>query len=263
MGLSLYGHHINSRLLVGSAQYPSPAILSESVQKSQADIVTVSLRRESSGQQMGQNFWQLIKELNIHVLPNTAGCFSVKEAVTTAQMAREIFATNWIKLEVIGEEDTLQPNVFALVEAAKILVKEGFCVFPYTTDDLVVAEKLLEVGCEVLMPWAAPIGTARGLNNPYALKTMRAHFTDVPLIVDAGIGLPSHAAQVMEMGFDAVLINSAIAGAGNPVKMAEAFALAINAGHSAYKAIPIEKRDMAQPSTPIMGKAFSYMTENK
>ncbi|TBR38596.1 thiazole synthase [Marinomonas agarivorans] len=256
MSLILYDEKINSRLLVGSAQYPSPALLVESVKKSQTEIITVSLRRESSGSQSGQEFWHLINQLKIRVLPNTAGCFTVKEAVTTAHMAREIFNTNWIKLEVIGEEDTLQPNVFALVEAAKILTEDGFKVFPYTTDDLIVANKLLEVGCEVLMPWAAPIGSGRGLNNPYGLQTMRSHFPHVPLIVDAGIGVPSHATQVMELGFDAVLINSAIAGAGQPEAMAEAFSLAIQAGRLAYKSIPIEARDMATPSTPIMGKAF-------
>jgi len=159
-------------------------------------------------------------------------------------------------LEVIGEEDTLQPNVFELVEAAKILVDDGFKVFPYTTDDLIVAEKLLQAGCEVLMPWGAPIGSGRGLNNPYALKTMRAHFPDTPLIVDAGIGLPSHAAQAMELGFDAILLNTAVAGAGDPVAMARAFSLAIEAGALAFNADPIDARDMATPSTPVMGKAF-------
>ncbi len=144
--------------------------------------------------------------MGVRVLPNTAGCRSVKEAVTTAQMAREVFDTPWIKLEVIGEEDSLQPDVFGLVEAASILTREGFQVFPYTTEDLVVAEKLLGAGCEVLMPWGSPIGSGRGLNNPYALKSLRAHFPQVPLIIDAGIGAPSHAAAAMEMGFDAVLI---------------------------------------------------------
>jgi len=171
-------------------------------------------------------------------------------------MAREVFGTSWIKLEVIGEEDTLQPDVFALVEAAKILSDDGFQVFPYTTDDLIVAERLLEAGCEVLMPWGAPIGSGRGLNNPYALRTLRAHFPDVPLVVDAGIGLPSHAAQAMELGYDAILLNTAVARAGDPVTMAAAFSAAINAGRTAYLADPIEARDMAEPSTPVMGKAF-------
>jgi len=254
--LTLYGTTIKSRLLLGTAQYPSPVILADSVRDSGVEIVTVSLRREGGGDHSGQDFWSLIKELNVNILPNTAGCYTVKEAVTTAQMAREVFQTDWIKLEVIGEEDTLQPNVFALVEAAEILIDQGFKVFPYTTDDLIVAGKLLELGCEVLMPWGAPIGTGRGLNNPYGLRTMREHFPDTTLIVDAGIGLPSHASQAMEFGYDAILLNTAVAGAGSPPMMAKAFSLAIEAGHMAYQADPIEMCDMAQPSTPMMGKAF-------
>ena len=171
-------------------------------------------------------------------------------------MAREIFQTPWIKLEVIGEEDTLQPNVYGLVEAAKILTDDGFQVFPYTTEDLVVAGRLLDAGCEVLMPWGAPIGSGLGLNNIWGLRAMRAHFPDIPLVVDAGIGLPSHAAAAMELGFDAVLLNTAVAKAGDPAAMAEAFAQAIRAGHAAAAADPMEPRDMAAPSTPVMGKAF-------
>ncbi|MCB5160874.1 thiazole synthase [Marinomonas sp. E8] len=254
--LDLYGTRIQNRLLLGTAQYPSPAILADSVRESGTEIVTVSLRREAGGSKEGQDFWALIKALNVRVLPNTAGCYTVKEAVTTAQMAREVFQTDWIKLEVIGEEDTLQPNVFALVEAAEILIDQGFKVFPYTTEDIIVAEKLVELGCEVLMPWGAPIGTGRGLNNPYGLRTMREHFPDTTLIVDAGIGLPSHAAQAMELGYDAILLNTAVSGAGTPKAMAKAFAMAIEAGHMAYLADPIEMRDMAQPSTSMMGKAF-------
>jgi len=230
--LTLYGAEFSSRLLAGTAQYPSPAILSRAIAAAKAEIVTVSLRRES-------------------------GCRSVREAVTTAQMAREVFDTPWIKLEVIGEEDTLQPDVFGLVEAASILTRDGFQVFPYTTEDLVAAEKLLGAGCEVLMPWGSPIGSGRGLNNPYALKSLRAHFPDVPMIIDAGIGAPSHAAVAMEMGFDAVLSNTAIAKAGDPVKMARAFALAVEAGRTGYRADLMQARDMAAPSTPVIGRAFS------
>jgi thiazole synthase len=171
-------------------------------------------------------------------------------------MAREVFDTDWIKLEVIGEDDTLQPDVIALVEAARILADDGFKVFPYTTEDLVVAGRLLDAGCEVLMPWGAPIGSGRGLNNPYGLRSMRQHFADVPLVVDAGIGLPSHAAQAMELGYDGILLNTAVAKAGDPAAMAEAFALAIRAGRLAFEAQPMEARDMAAPSTPVMGKAF-------
>ena len=253
--MQLYGVEIGSRLLMGTSQYPSPAVLAESVRASGAQIVTVSLRREAARLREGQDFWGLIRDLGVRVLPNTAGCYSVKEAVTTAQMAREVFATNWIKLEVIGEADTLQPDVFGLLEAARILASDGFDVFPYMTEDLVLAEKLLAAGCKVLMPWGAPIGSGKGLNNVFGLRALRAHFPDVPLVVDAGLGLPSHAAAAMELGYDAVLLNTAIAKAGDPVAMARGFALAIEAGRAAFLAGPMAPRDMAVPSTPVVGKA--------
>jgi thiazole synthase len=252
--MRFYDVEVTSRLLLGTAQYPSPAILAEAVRASKAEIVTVSLRRESGRLREGQDFWALIRELGVRVLPNTAGCHSVKEAVTTAEMAREIFGTPWVKLEVIGEADTLQPDVFGLVEAARILSEDGFSVFPYTTEDLVVAERLLEAGCKVLMPWGAPIGSGKGLNNIFGLRALRAHFPDVPLVVDAGIGLPSHASAAMELGYDAILLNTAVAKAGDPAAMARAFAMAIDAGRAAYLAGPMEPRDMAAPSTPVLGK---------
>lgn len=254
--VEFYGTAVASRLLLGTAQYPSPAILTEAIRASATEIVTVSLRRESGAAKAGQSFWTLIRELGVKVLPNTAGCKTVKEAVTTAEMARELFGTPWVKLEVIGEDDTLQPDVFGLVEAARILTRDGFQVFPYTTEDLVVAEKLISAGCEVLMPWGAPIGSGRGLNNPYGLRSMRAHFPGIPLVVDAGVGVPSHAAAAMEMGYDAVLLNTAVAKAGDPVRMARAFARAIEAGREAFLADPIDARDMAAPSTPVMGRAM-------
>jgi len=254
--LQLYGTRLTSRLLLGSARYPSPAVLAEAVRASAAQVVTVSLRRESAGERAGQGFWSLIRELDVRVLPNTAGCHTVKEAVTTAHMAREVFGTPWIKLEVIGEDDTLQPDVFGLTEAARVLTGEGFEVFPYTTEDLVVAERLLEAGCRVLMPWGAPIGSGRGLNNLFGLAALRAHFPEVPLIIDAGLGVPSHAAQALELGFDAVLVNTAIAQARDPVQMAHAFAQAVTAGHAGRLAGPIAARDMAAPSTPVIGTAF-------
>lgn len=160
--LVVYGTRLGSRLLVGTSMYDSPAILADSVRASACEIVTVSLRREAGGSRAGQSFWDLIKSMNVRVLPNTAGCRTVKEAVTTAQMAREIFNTPWIKLEVIGEDDTLQPDVFGLVEAARILSDDGFQVFPYTTEDLIVAERLIGAGCEVLMPWGRRSGPAAG-----------------------------------------------------------------------------------------------------
>ena len=255
--LRFYDATVTSRLLCGTALFPSPATMADSVRASGAEIVTASLRRESGAERAGEAFWSLIRDLGVRVMPNTAGCRTAKEAVTTAQMAREVFGTPWVKLEVIGEDDTLQPDVFGLVEAAGILVREGFQVFPYTTEDLVVAEKLLGAGCEVLMPWGAPIGSARGLNNRYGLKALRAHFPDVPLVVDAGIGTPSHAAEAMELGYDAVLLNTAIAKSGDPVAMAKAFAMAIDAGRLAYRAGAMEPRDMAAPSTPVIGRPFS------
>ncbi|PYG25537.1 thiazole synthase [Pelagimonas varians] len=253
---TFYGTQLANGFMLGTAQYPSPAILADAFTRSGASVATVSLRRESGQDRAGQDFWHLIKGLGVHILPNTAGCHSVKEAVTTAHMAREVFDTKWIKLEVIGEEDTLQPDVFGLVEAARILTDDGFQVFPYTTEDLVVADKLLHAGCEVLMPWGAPIGSGLGLNNIFGLRAMRAHFPDVPLVIDAGLGLPSQAAAAMELGYDAILLNTAVAKAGDPATMAEAFATAIRAGQLARAADPMEPRDMAAPSTPVIGKAF-------
>ena len=251
-----YGTKLPNGLMLGTAQYPSPAILANAFERSGASVATVSLRRESGQGRAGQDFWQLIRNLGVRILPNTAGCHNVKEAVTTAHMAREVFDTKWIKLEVIGEEDTLQPDVFGLLEAARILIEDGFHVFPYTTEDLVVADKLLNVGCQVLMPWGAPIGSGLGLNNIFGLRAIRSHFPDVPMVIDAGLGRPSHAAAAMEMGFEAILLNTAVSKAGDPAAMAEAFSIAVKAGQLAYSADPMEPRDMATPSTPVIGKAF-------
>ena len=259
-GLRLYGEAVGSRLLLGTALYPSPDVMARSVKASGASIVTVSLRRESArapgAAQPGERFWDIVRGLGVRVLPNTAGCKTAKEAITTAHMARELFATSWIKLEVVANDDTLQPEVFGLVEAARTLAAEGFQVFPYTTEDLSVAEKLLGAGCEVIMPWGAPIGSARGLNNPYALRQLRAYLPGVPLIVDAGLGAPSHAAAAMELGYDACLLNTAVARAHDPVAMAQAFAGAIGAGRTAFEAGLMEPRDMASPSTPVAGTPF-------
>ncbi|MGH6791865.1 MAG: thiazole synthase [Methyloceanibacter sp.] len=254
--LTLYGSQFTSRLLLGTARYPSPDSLKQAVKSSGTEIVTVSLRRESARARTGQGFWALIEELGCRVLPNTAGCRTAKEAIATAEMARELFNTNWIKLEVIANDDTLQPDLFGLVEAAGVLTAQGFEVLPYTTEDLSAAERLVAAGCAVLMPWAAPIGSAQGLINKEALKTLRAYFPDIPLIIDAGLGTPSHAAEAMEFGYDAVLLNTAIAEAGDPAKMAQAFARAVEAGRLAFEAGLIEPRDMAQPSTPVAGTPF-------
>lgn len=254
--LEVYGTRLDSRLFLGTAQYPSPQVLERAVKAAGVDVVTVSVRREGARDKGGQRFWEMIAGLGVRVLPNTAGCRTAREAITTAEMARELFDTDWVKVEVIANDDTLQPDLFGLVEATTTLVREGFKVFPYTTEDLGAAERLLAAGCELLMPWGAPIGTGRGLANPYALRTLRNYFPGVPLVVDAGIGAPSHAAQAMEMGFDAVLLNTAVAKAGNPVAMAEAFGAAVLAGRTAFVAGMMEVRDMAAPSTPVAGTPF-------
>lgn len=248
-----YGITLDTPLMLGTAQYPSPAIMAEAFGASRASVATVSLRREGG---QGQAFWDIIRGFGVHILPNTAGCYSAREAITTAQMAREVFETNWIKLEVIGHADTLQPDPFGLLEATAALAADGFEVFPYTTEDQVLAQRLLDAGARVLMPWGAPIGSGLGLNNRYGLKTLRAAFPDVPMVIDAGLGLPSHAADAMELGFDAVLLNTAVAQAGDPVAMARAFAMAAQAGASAHGADPMAPRDMAAPSTPVLGKAW-------
>lgn len=255
--LKLYNKEFNSRLILGTSRYPSPKIMEKSLLESSTEIVTVSLRRQSPENLGGEFFWTLIKNLNVTILPNTAGCFSVKEAVSTAHMAREFFQTNWIKLEVIGDEYTLQPNPFLLIDAAQKLLSDGFFVFPYMTEDLVVAKELVKVGCKVLMPWASPIGTGKGLTNISGLKLLRENFPDTTLIIDAGIGAPSHAAQALEIGMDAVLLNTAVACAHNPVQMAKAFSLAVEAGRSAYLAGLMPQSNFAVASSPKIGVPFS------
>ena len=262
MSWQLAGNTLNSRFLIGSSLYPSPHIMQQSIAASGAQVVTVSLRRQSPGLKGGDSFWQHIKSLNCHILPNTAGCYSAKDAIHTAIMAREVFNTHWIKLEVLGDEYNLQPDPFALLEATKELIAQGFEVFPYSTDDLVLAERLVSAGCNIVMPWGAPIGTGRGLINPYALKTLRARLPDTTLIVDAGLGAPSHAVQAMELGFDGVLLNTAVAEAQNPILMAQAFRDAIAAGRSGFEAGVIQQRDLAKPSTPVLGTPFWHQDKD-
>lgn len=254
----LYGESFASRLLLGTARYPSPATLEAAIQAAHPAMVTVALRRQGAvgGGDGGQAFWQLLKSQNVPVLPNTAGCYDTQEAITTAMMAREVFETDWIKLEVIGDDYTLQPDTLALPAAAETLIKEGFKVLPYCTEDLVLCRRLLDVGCQALMPWAAPIGTGRGPVNPHAMRVLRERLPDTPLIVDAGLGLPSHAAQVLEWGYDGVLLNTAVAQAAYPVNMARAFAQAVDAGRTAYLAGPMPEREVAQASTPVVGMPF-------
>src|SRR5216684_4407025 len=205
-----YDREFSSRLLIGSALYPSPAIMQNAIRASGADIVTVSLRREAAGGKTGDAFWSLIRE----------------------------------------------PDVVGLVEAAAILIKDGFEVFPYCTEDLSVAMRLVDAGCKVVMPWAAPIGSARGIINRDALKLLRDRLPDIALVVDAGLGAPSHAAQALELGYDAVLLNTAIAKAADPVAMANAFRLGVEAGRTAFEAGLMEARDFASPSTPVIGTPF-------
>ena len=255
--MRIYGTEFASRMMLGTAAYPSPAVMVEALAAAQPAMVTVSLRREAAGGKAGAAFWTLVREAGFPVLPNTAGCFGVREAVTTARMAREVFATDLVKLEVIADAQTLQPDVFGLVEAARILVSEGFKVLPYTTEDLGVCDKLAAAGCEVLMPWGAPIGSGLGLNNLHGLRSLRAHFPDHCLIVDAGLGVPSHAAQAMEIGYDGVLLNSAVARAREPAAMALAFARAVESGRLAFEAGAMEPQDIGVPSTPVLGRAFS------
>jgi len=254
--LKFYGREFTSRLLVGTALSPSPSIMQGAIRASGAEIVTVSLRREAAGGKTGDAFWSLIRELDVTVLPNTAGCRTVREAVTTAKLARELFATSWIKLEVIADDDTLQPDAVGLVEAAGVLTREGFEVFPYCTEDLSVAMRLVDAGCKVVMPWAAPIGSAKGITNADGLKLLRDRLPDITLVVDAGLGAPSHAARALELGYDAVLLNTAIAKAVDPVSMAKAFRQGVEAGRAAFEAGLMEARDFASPSTPVVGTPF-------
>src|ERR1700759_1905334 len=256
--LKFYDREFTSRLLIGSALYPSPAIMQAAIRASGANIVTVSLRRESAGGKTGDAFWSLIRELDVTVLPNTAGCRSVREAVTTAKLARELFGTSWIKLEVIADNDTLQPDVVGLVEAAGILIKDVFELFPYCTEDLSVAMRLVDAGCKVVMPWAAPIGSARGIINPDALKLLRDRLPDVTLVVDAGLGAPSHAARALELGYDAVLLTTAIAKAADPVALAKAFPAGLAACRAPFEAGLMDQRGFASPSTPGGGTPFGH-----
>lgn len=253
---NLAGINLSSRLLLGTANYPSLETMQQAIIASSTNILTVSMKRQSLQKKGGESFWQAVKSLNCHVLPNTAGCHNAKTAVNTAEMARELFNTSWIKLEVIGDDFNLQPDPFELIKAAKSLVDLGFVVFPYCTEDLVLCQRLVDCGCFILMPWAAPIGSGKGLLNPYALETLRHRLPDVTLIIDAGIGKPSDAAQIMELGFDGVLLNTAISLSNDPTKMALGFQHAILAGRMAYEAGIIPARNTAYPSTPLLDTLF-------
>jgi thiazole synthase len=257
--LNLYGQSFSSRLLLGTARYDSPSLLADAISAADPAMLTASLRRQiSASKEAGQSFWTLLRKSQRAILPNTAGCFSAREAIKTACMARELFETNLVKLEVIGDELNLQPDPFGLVEAAVELVKLGFYVLPYCTEDWILCRRLIDAGCRVLMPWAAPIGTGQGPRNPRALRELRERAPQITLIVDAGIGLPSHACQVMEWGFDGVLLNTAVSRALDPVRMANAFATAIRGGRGAFLAGPMSVHEIAVASAPEVGRPFTF-----
>jgi thiazole synthase len=246
------GTPLHSRFLLGTAGYPSPQALHDAIAAARPAAITVGLRRTvSRGADNGfvAQAHAAAREVGAHLLPNTAGCRTAREAVALAQMARELY-------EVVGDEHTLQPDPVELVQASAELARDGFIVWPYCTDDLVTCRRLLDAGCAVLMPWGAPIGSGQGLLNPWALRTLRQRLPDAVLIVDAGIGAPSHAAAALEMGFDAVLLNSAVAQARDPVAMAGAFADAVRAGRTAFTAGVMAQQDFAVASTPTGGEAF-------
>lgn len=260
MSLTIYGQKLDSRLLIGSALYSSPEIMKAAILASQSKVITLSLKRQNPNENSGNKIWQYIQDIVTEtegfLLPNTAGCKTANEAITLAQMSREIFQTDWIKLETVGDDYNLQPDPIELLKATEVLLSDGFKVLPYCTDDLVMCQRLYDLGCEVIMPWASPIGTGKGLMNPYNLETIRKRLPDATLILDAGIGKPSDALMAMEMGYDGVLLNSAVALADNPVRMASAFAKALEAGEYAYSAGIMAERQTAHPSTPTLETPF-------
>jgi len=242
-----------SRLLQGTAGYPDLETLRKSLEISGAEIVTVAVRRVSLDANETEGLMPLLKKGNYTLLPNTAGCYSAKEAILTAQLAREALQTNWVKLEVIGDPYSLYPDSEELLVAARVLVKEGFVVLPYCTDDPVVCQKLIDCGCVCVMPLGAPIGSGQGIRNPHNLELIRQRIK-APVIVDAGVGTASHAAVALELGCDAVLMNTAIAKAKDPIKMAHAMSLAIQSGRLAFEAGRIPEKKFATPSTPDRGR---------
>jgi len=248
--LNIADKEFESRLIVGTARYPDPETMRAALKASGTELVTVAIRRTGLERENGEDFLSFLKDDGYQVLPNTAGCYTAKEAVLTARLAREALQTNWIKLEVIGDDETLFPDIPELLKAAEKLLMEGFVVLPYTNDDPITAKKLADMGCAAVMPLGAPIGSGMGIRNPYNLQIIREQ-VEVPVIVDAGVGTASDAAIAMELGMDAVLMNTAISQAKHPVKMAEAMNLAIRAGRLAYKAGRIPKRLYAKASSPM------------
>jgi thiazole synthase len=248
--LSLGGRTFASRLLLGTGGFPSLATLAEAIAASGAELVTVALRRVDPDAR--GSLTDVLAEAGVELLPNTAGCHTARDAVTTARLAREAFDTDWVKLEVIGDEDTLLPDAPELLRAAEELVDDGFVVLPYTTDDPVLARRLADVGCAAVMPLGSPIGSGMGIRNPYNIALIR-EAVDVPVVLDAGIGTASDAALAMELGCDAVLAASAISRAQDPVRMARAMRAAVAAGRLAHGAGRIPRRTYATASTPDEG----------
>ena len=250
--LTIAGRTFRSRLIVGTGKYPSFAVMAKAHEASGADMVTVAVRRVNLSDRSHESLLDYIDTDRMFILPNTAGCYTVDEAVRTAQLGREAGLSNWLKLEVIGDERTLFPDNEALIEATRILAKDGFIVLPYTNDDPVACRKLEDAGAAAVMPLGAPIGSGLGIQNPNNIRIIR-EFSRVPVIVDAGVGTASDAALAMELGADGVLMNTAIAGAQDPVAMAAAMKHAVVAGRLAYQAGRIPRKMYATASSPVDG----------
>jgi thiazole synthase len=250
--LVLAGREFRSRLIVGTGKYPSFQVMKEAHQASGAEMVTVAVRRVDLSARGPENLLDHIDVRRLFILPNTAACYTAEDAVRTARLGREAGLSNWVKLEVIGDEKTLYPDIEALLAATRTLVKEGFIVLPYTTDDVVAARKLEDAGAAAVMPLGAPIGSGLGIQNPLNIRLIK-EAVKVPVIVDAGVGTASDAAIAMELGADGVLMNTAIALAREPVRMAHAMKLAVEAGREAWRAGRIERKSYASPSSPTTG----------
>lgn len=253
MSLTIAGRTFQSRLLIGTGKYRSFPEMARCHAESGAEVVTVAVRRVNLTDRSKESLLDYIDRQSVFILPNTAGCYTADDAVRTAMLAREVGLSNWVKLEVIGDEKTLFPDNAGLVEATRILAKDGFVVLPYTNDDIVNARRLIDAGAAAIMPLAAPIGSGLGIQNPTNLRIMREMITEVPLIVDAGVGTASDAAIAMEMGADGILMNTAIAAAEYPEKMAAAMKLAVQAGRLAFEAGRMEKKLYASASSPLAG----------
>ena len=249
------GLTLQSRVLLGTSRYPSLQTLLDALDASGAELVTIAIRRVNlSDANEEESLLGALRRRGVHLLPNTAGCYTSQEAVLTAQLAREALETNLVKLEVIGDDETLYPDAVQLLKAASELISDGFEVLAYCGDDPITARKLADLGCAAVMPLAAPIGSGMGLVNPYALRIIRELLPDTPLVVDAGLGTASDAARAMELGYDGVLLNTAVAGAEHPVMMAGAIRNAVEAGRLAYRAGRIPRRLYAKASTPETGR---------